>query len=93
MIIVLRPESTDPQVEHVLERIRMYTAAFVAKGFDAVEAKRKALFLIDASVSMQSAVLSFGDTFTMTGFVFLAILPMLFFLGGRSKVPVGGGGH
>lgn len=89
-VLVEKVSATDPQV---LARLQGMTAQFVAKGFDPVEAKRKALFLIDASVSLQASVLSFGDTFTMTAFVFIGILPLLFLLGGKSKAPVGGGGH
>lgn len=89
-VLIEKVSATDP---NVLARIQGMATAFVAKGFDAVEAKRKAVFLLDASVSMQAAVLSFGDTFTMTACVFLGILPLLFLLGGKTKAAVGGGGH
>ncbi|MGZ3417158.1 MAG: DHA2 family efflux MFS transporter permease subunit [Polyangiales bacterium] len=68
-----------------LDRVNAYAQAFIAKGIDPVEAKKKALVLLDAAVSTQAAVLSFADTFWIVAVVFVATMPLLFLLGkGRS---------
>ena len=64
-----------------LNRLKAMTAGLVGQGIDPVEAKRKALLLLDASVGMQSAVMSFADTFWIVATVFLGTMPLLLLLG------------
>jgi DHA2 family multidrug resistance protein len=74
-----------------LERVSMLTAGMMAKGFDAVAARAKALTLLDGSVNIQAAVLSFGDTFWATGVLIVATMPLVLLLGrGGGKVDMGG---
>jgi DHA2 family multidrug resistance protein len=76
-----------------LERIRMMTAGFVAKGIDPVEAKRKALLLLDAGIAGQAAVMSFADTFWIVAVVFLVTMPLLTLLGKGKGGPAPAGAH
>ncbi len=73
-----------------LERIRMLTGAMMARGFDAHAAHDKAMALLDGSVSVQAAVLSFCDTFWATGALIVCTLPLVLVLGkGGGKVEMG----
>jgi DHA2 family multidrug resistance protein len=84
-------------VEHVatnsaytLERLRMYTGFMLSKGFDLKDAHDKAVALLDGSVSLQAAVMSFGDTFWATGAIIVLTLPLVLLLGkGGGKVEMG----
>jgi DHA2 family multidrug resistance protein len=67
-----------------LDRVATLASGFVAKGFDAVNAHAKALKLLDGAVGTQAAVLSFADTFWITGVLFVATLPLVFLLGKRT---------
>jgi len=73
-----------------LERVRVLTGAMMAKGFDMKDAHEKALALLDGSVSVQAAVMSFCDTFWATGAILVVTLPLVFLLGkGGGKVEMG----
>jgi MFS transporter, DHA2 family, multidrug resistance protein len=73
-----------------LDRVRMLTSAMMAKGFDAAGAHDKAMALLDGGVSLQAAVMSFGDTFWATGFLIVLTMPLVFLLGkGGAKVEMG----
>ena len=73
-----------------LERVHMLTSAMMAKGFDAAGAHDKALALLDGGVSLQAAVMAFGDTFWATGFLIVLTMPLVFLLGkGGGKVEMG----
>jgi len=75
-----------------LERLQQYTGAFLAKGFNLADAKVRALALLDGTVNLQSAVLSFGDTFWATAILILVSLPLVLLLGkaaAGSKVDMG----
>jgi DHA2 family multidrug resistance protein len=73
-----------------LERVAMMTSAMMAKGFDQVTARAKALMLLDGSVNIQAAVMSFGDTFWATGALIVVTLPLILLLGkGGGKVEMG----
>jgi DHA2 family multidrug resistance protein len=82
-------------VEHVvpwdpktMERMRLFGAAM--RGTDPVAAQAKALAIMDGSVNMQAAVISFGDTFRATGLLILLTLPLVLLLGkGGGKVEMG----
>jgi DHA2 family multidrug resistance protein len=62
----------------------------MARGFDGSLAHAKALALLDGSVSLQAAVMSFGDTFWATGALIVLTLPLVLLLGkGGGKVEMG----
>jgi DHA2 family multidrug resistance protein len=77
-VLVEHMASNDPGA---LERLGAYTQAMLAKGFSLVDAKQKALALMDGAVSVQSLVLSFNDTFWATAALILVSLPLVFLLG------------
>jgi DHA2 family multidrug resistance protein len=73
-----------------LERVRMLTGAMLSKGFDPKAAHDKAVALLDGGVSLQAAVMAFGDTFWATGALIVCTLPLVFVLGkGAGKVEMG----
>lgn len=71
----------------VLDRVRLLTAGFVSKGYDAVSAHALAIKIIDGAVSVQAAVMSFGDTFWATAVLFVCSLPLVLLLGKAKKAP------
>jgi DHA2 family multidrug resistance protein len=75
----------DPLVQ---ERVRMLTQAFISKGFDFQSARDKALAVIEGSVRLQAAVLSFSDTFLITVALIVATIPLVFILGRQRKQAV-----
>lgn len=80
-------EKLDAWGPHTLERVTLLTRGFMARGFDAEDAHRKALALLDGSVSLQALVQSFGDTFWATAILIVATLPLVLLLGkGGGKV-------
>jgi DHA2 family multidrug resistance protein len=81
-VLVEKVASTDPRT---LERVAAYTQAMLAQGASAVEAKAKALGLLDGIVNLQAAVQSFGDTFWVTSMLVLGALPLVFLLGKPPK--------
>lgn len=70
--------TTDPDVQG---RLAALTSGFAAKGADATTAKQRALAMMDGSVNLQSAVLSFNDIFWVTAVLVAATLPLVFALG------------
>ncbi|MFO0611797.1 MAG: DHA2 family efflux MFS transporter permease subunit [Polyangiaceae bacterium] len=89
-VLVEKLSATDPAV---LRRLDTMTGGFVARGFDPVEAKRKALLLLDGGASAQAAVMSFADTFWMVAVVFIASAPLVLLLGKSNRRATIGGGH
>jgi DHA2 family multidrug resistance protein len=86
-VLVEKLPSDAPQT---LERVRMFTAAMLAKGFDPKAAHDKAVALLDGSVSLQAAVMSFDDTFWITGVLIVCTLPLVLLLSkGGGKVEMG----
>ena len=74
-----------------MERMRAYVGLFLSKGFDLSLAREKALGILDGSVEVQAAVMSFGDTFFATGCLLVVTAPLVFLLGkGGGKVDMGG---
>jgi DHA2 family multidrug resistance protein len=63
-----------------VERLRMGTAAFHARGLDLETARRLALTTMDGAVALQSQLLGFEKLFLLAGLCFLLVLPLLFFL-------------
>jgi MFS transporter, DHA2 family, multidrug resistance protein len=78
-------EKIVPSEPHTLERIAAYTQAMLARGFPMEEAKQKALALLDGAVNLQSAVLSFSDTFWATAALIFCALPLVLLLGKPAK--------
>ncbi len=87
---VVLVEKVDAWGPKTLERVAALTAGMVSKGFDLKDAHDKAIALLDGSVSMQAAVMSFGDTFWATGALIVLTLPLVLLLGkGGGKVEMG----
>lgn len=89
-VLVEKLAASDPDV---LDRLRMLSAG-LSKGVDSVVAQGRALAVLDGSVNVQAAVLSFADTFWITAMLFIVSLPLVMLLG---KPPagqkMGTGGH
>ncbi|HEX7671330.1 MAG TPA: DHA2 family efflux MFS transporter permease subunit [Polyangiaceae bacterium] len=82
-VLIEHLAATDP---FVLERLSAFRNLFASKGFSAEDAQKKALLILDHSVGVQSMVMSFADTFTATGLLILAFLPLVLLLGkGQTK--------
>lgn len=77
----------------VTERMNMLTSGFVARGADPETAHRMALAALDRTVNVQSAVISFGDTFHIVGALFVVSLGLLAFLGSGKGAKGGGDIH
>jgi DHA2 family multidrug resistance protein len=63
-----------------LERFRMITGGFVARGFDVSAARDMATRAMDGLIERQASLLAFDRVFLMAGLAFVAVLPLLFFL-------------
>ncbi|HUL60151.1 MAG TPA: DHA2 family efflux MFS transporter permease subunit [Anaeromyxobacteraceae bacterium] len=77
----------------VQARLAQLAAGFRGRGFDAVGARDAALRALDGIVTRQAMVISFEKVLMLTGFLFLAVLPLLYFLkvnrqGPKEKVHV-----
>lgn len=70
--------ATDPLVQ---ARLGATAAGLIARGMDPSSAQKEALALLSGSVSLQSSVIAFGDTFRVTAFVIVCTLPLVFLLG------------
>jgi DHA2 family multidrug resistance protein len=68
-----------------LARLSQYTQGFVARGAALVEAKARALLLLDGGVNLQAAIMSFNDSFLATASLVVLCLPLLFVLGKPQK--------
>lgn len=67
------------------QRITAYTEYFQRKGIGLLDAKIKALKVIDTIVVKQSALLSYKDAYFLVGIFFAVTLPLLFFVGRKGK--------
>ncbi|QKJ29695.1 DHA2 family efflux MFS transporter permease subunit [Mucilaginibacter mali] len=67
-------------------RLNGYTNYFQSKGISLIDAKHKAMGLIDLSVVKQSTLLSYLDAFLLIGLLFALALPLLLFVIKRSPV-------
>lgn len=75
-------------------RVHGMSSGFVARGVDPEHARQQALTLLDGSVNLHAAVLSFADTFWLVATVFLFTMPLLFLLGsGRRALPASADTH
>ncbi|HEX8018210.1 MAG TPA: DHA2 family efflux MFS transporter permease subunit [Flavobacterium sp.] len=77
----------DPAKYDVQQRLAGMQRSFMAKGFTADEAMKKAYQAIDLSVLKQSTVLSYMDIFMYLGIMFLCCIPIIFFIKrGKNKI-------
>ena len=89
-VLVEHLSSSDPLVT---VRVAAYTARFVAAGYTGPDATAHALKLLDGGVSVQAAILSFGDTFWATSMLVLCTIPLIFLLGRPPKAFKADVGH
>ncbi|KAF2517245.1 DHA2 family efflux MFS transporter permease subunit [Flavobacterium foetidum] len=77
----------DPAKFEVQQKIAGMQQAFMAKGFSADVALKKAHQAIDYSILKQSTVLSYMDIFMYLGIMFLCCIPIILFIKkGKNKV-------
>lgn len=69
----------------VTNRLNGYTGYLQSKGISLIDAKQKAMEMIDLSVVKQSTLLSYLDAFLLIGLLFVCCLPLLLFVIKRSK--------
>ncbi len=67
------------------QRIDALAGAFQGRGMDAATAQKQALMVMNQSINLQSAILSFEDIFKVVGIAFICSLPLLLFLGKPPK--------
>jgi len=72
---------------YVTDRINGYTRYFQTKGISLVDAKIKAMQLLDVTVVKQTSMLSYLDAFLLIGCLFALALPLLLFVMKRSNKP------
>jgi DHA2 family multidrug resistance protein len=89
-VLVERIGASDPLVT---ERLMSLRAAFVGKGSSLEEAQRRALSVLDHSVSTQAMVMSFADTFSATAILIAVFLPLVFLLGKGQKAAPAAASH
>jgi DHA2 family multidrug resistance protein len=68
-----------------IDRINSVTAYFQHKGASLIDARQKAMGIIDLSVVKQSALLSYTDAYFLIGLLFAVTLPLLLFVAGGPK--------
>jgi DHA2 family multidrug resistance protein len=68
-----------------ISRISSYTGAFQQKGFSFLDAKQKAMQLIENVVVKQSSFSSYLDGYFLIGLFFAIVLPLLLFVAKRDK--------
>ncbi len=83
MDVVSRLAAGDPATEARLSQI---TQLLLAKGSTALDAAQKALGLLEATVQRQSNLLSYLDAYRLVGFLSLACVPLVLFVGSRGTV-------
>jgi DHA2 family multidrug resistance protein len=70
-----------------LDRLKLLTAGFQRAGATYQVAHDRALWVLNAAINQQAAVMSFGDTFWITAALVLAFLPLVVLLGKPSGAP------
>lgn len=68
-----------------IQRLNSYTQYFQQKGIGLLDAKLKALKLIDTLIIKQSSLMSYEDSFFLIGLMFASALPLLIFALGQKK--------
>jgi DHA2 family multidrug resistance protein len=83
-------EKLDTWGPKTVDRLNLLTQAMISRGSTPDVAKGRALALLDGSVSLQSLVMSFADTFWATAVLVVCTLPLVLLLGrGGGKVEMG----
>ncbi|NCD70108.1 DHA2 family efflux MFS transporter permease subunit [Mucilaginibacter agri] len=73
-----------------IDRINSYTHYFQQKGLGLLDAKIRALKVIDLSIVKQSTLMSYIDSYFLIGLLFALALPLLLFVMKRAKkLPAG----
>ncbi len=67
------------------DRVHALSGAFMAKGALLIDAQNQALASLNAIVNREALVMSFNDTFFVTGAVILLFLPLVLLLGKADK--------
>ena len=77
-----------------IERLQAITSGLAAKGIPPQVAERQAVSIVDHSIALQSAVMSFNDIFRIVAIIFVLSLPLLLLLGkGRGRGPAPAAEH
>jgi len=71
-----------------VERVDAFTSGLAVRGVSLEDAQHKALALLDGAVNLQSAVMSFADTFLATGALLVTSVPLILLL--RRPAAAGG---
>jgi len=71
----------------VTDRINAYTKYFQQKGIGFLDARLKAMKVLDVTVIKQTSMLSYIDAFLLIGTLFIVALPLLLLLAGDKKKP------
>ena len=66
-------------------RYQMLVATFMARGADPATAEQQAWGHLYQTVQRQALLLSFIDNFWWLVWIFAAVIPLVFFLGGRPR--------
>jgi len=74
---------------YVADRINGYTKYFQLKGVSMVDAKLKAIQLLDVTIVKQTSILSYLDAFLLIGCLFALALPLLVFVMKRANKAAG----
>jgi len=75
------------------QRLGGLTAKLIASGTPPAVAQSQALGVINGQVTAQAMMLSFEHMFMLFGGTMVCLLPLLFFMGKKSKLQGGGTGH
>jgi DHA2 family multidrug resistance protein len=73
-VLVEKLGMTNPLAQN---RLAQLAAGMQARGADAVSAMQRARAMLDGSVSVQAAVMSFGDIFYIVGIIIICTLPLI----------------
>jgi DHA2 family multidrug resistance protein len=71
----------------VQTRLSQLASGFASRGFDPVSAKEAALRALDGIVTREAMVIAFERVLLLTGVLFLAVLPLLYFLKVSRRAP------
>jgi DHA2 family multidrug resistance protein len=81
---------TSPLVQ---QRLQVLSGAFQTRGLSPEAAHDGAIKMLDSSLRLQAAVMSYGDTFILVGAFVVVSLPLILLLGKGGKMQAGGGAH
>ena len=83
MDLVSRLAPGDPATEG---RIAQFTQLLLAKGATLLEAPHKAMALLEGAVQRQAFLLSYLDAYRLVGFLSLACVPLVLFVGSKKTM-------